>query len=61
MYVPVNAEGLLKITTNNLLLEGLTLLGSWDGWQAETPMLKSYNHLKGREEWYQYSHAAWGM
>lgn len=49
MFVAVSNEGAIKITSN-LLIEGLKLVGSWDGWAGEIPMVRISNQLLGREE-----------
>lgn len=51
MYLPISQTGEIKITSN-LLIEGLRLIGSWDGWLGETPMTRIANHLLNREELY---------
>ena len=49
MYVPYSDNGEIKITSN-LLIEGLKLVGSWDGWVREIPMTRITNNLINREE-----------
>jgi hypothetical protein len=49
MFVAVSNEGAIKITSN-LLIEGLKLVGSWDNWAGEIPMVRISNQLLGREE-----------
>jgi hypothetical protein len=51
MFLPINKEGEIKITSN-LLIEGLRLIGSWDNWAVEIPMDRILNHLVNREEMY---------
>ena len=45
----MNKEGEMKITSN-LLIEGLVLIGSWDGWENELCMDKIFNNLVNRWE-----------
>ena len=51
MFLPLSKEGEIKITSN-LLVQGLKLIGSWDGWVNEVPMTRILNNLVNREELY---------
>ena len=49
MYLPINKKGEAEITSN-LLIEGVKLVGSWDNWSKEWPMIRIRNNLANREE-----------
>ena len=51
MIMPIGKDGEIRITSN-LLIEGLRLIGSWDGWVNEIEMDKIHNSLINREEMY---------
>lgn len=53
MFIPVNKKGEIKISSC-LLIEGLKIVGSWDNWTKEIPMVRTINHLKGCEELYHF-------
>ena len=48
MYIPINKKGEAEITSN-LLIEGVKLVGSWDNWAKEWPMIRIRNNLANRE------------